>query len=90
MARAPSPACSALALSAAGEGARATEIRNALQALTGDVVDQVAHAAGVSPLVVVPGDHLDAVAADHHGQGASTIEERESPLKSDDTSSCSS
>ena len=40
-----------------------------LQALARDVVDQVAHAAGVSPLVVVPRDHLHAVATDHHGAG---------------------
>src|ERR1700733_8041588 len=39
--------------------------RKNLQALTGDVVNQVANAAGIPPLVVVPGDHLDAIAADH-------------------------
>src|SRR5206468_1668246 len=38
-----------------------------LQALACQVVDQVAHAAGVSPLIVIPGDHLDAVAANHQG-----------------------
>src|SRR5213075_3082092 len=32
------------------------------------IVDQVAHAAGVSPLIVVPGDYLHAVAADHQGR----------------------
>ena len=45
----------------AGEGAGATF----LQTLGGHEVDQVADAAGVSPLVVVPGDYLDTVAADH-------------------------
>src|SRR5438552_10586542 len=42
---------------------------NISQALTGNVVDQVADAAGVSPLIVVPGDDLDAVAPDHQGHG---------------------
>ncbi len=31
--------------------------------LGGDVGDEVAHAAGVTPLVVVPGDELDEVGA---------------------------
>ena len=38
--------------------------------LRAHVVDQVAYAAGVSPLVVVPGDHLHAIAADHQRHSA--------------------
>src|SRR6267142_120889 len=32
--------------------------------------DHVAHAAGVSPLVVVPGDHLYAISGDNTGHGS--------------------
>src|SRR5204862_1763877 len=38
----------------------------ALEPLLREERAQVAHAAGVAPLVVVPGDHLDHVAADDH------------------------
>src|SRR5208282_1797417 len=40
-----------------------------LQSFGRHQVDQIADTAGVSPLVVIPGDHLDAVAADHQGHG---------------------
>src|SRR6266849_5586302 len=40
-----------------------------LQALGCHQVDQIADTAGVAPLVVIPRDHLDAVAADHQGHG---------------------
>src|SRR5262249_54332391 len=46
----------------------AVKLRQRLQAFATQVVDQVADAAGVSPLVVVPGDDFDAVAADYHGR----------------------
>src|SRR5262249_28274566 len=36
-----------------------------LEALFGNKVDQVAYAARVSPLVVIPGNHLHAVPVDH-------------------------
>ena len=36
-----------------------------LQAFTGDELDQVADAAGVAPLVVVPGKHFDQSPSDH-------------------------
>ncbi len=39
-----------------------------LQSLAGDEGDQIAHTAGVSPLVVVPGDNLDQRAVDHLGE----------------------
>src|ERR1017187_7029571 len=38
-----------------------------LQTLRNEELDEIAHTAGVSPLVVVPRDHLDAVSADHAG-----------------------
>src|ERR1019366_8722892 len=38
-----------------------------LQSFGRHQVDQIADTAGVSPLVVIPGDHLDAVAADDQG-----------------------
>src|ERR1019366_6195048 len=38
-----------------------------LQAFGRHQVDQIADTAGVSPLVVIPGDHLDAVATDDQG-----------------------
>src|SRR5581483_7159141 len=63
VARAPRPRALAM-LHAARAWAPAP---HGLQALARDVVDQVAHAVGVSPLIVIPGDHLHAVAADHHG-----------------------
>src|SRR5260370_35649278 len=43
-------------------------LRN-LQALGRHQVDQIAHAAGVSPLDVIPGDHLDAVVVHYQGHG---------------------
>ena len=36
-----------------------------LQSLSGYVLDEIAHPAGISPLVVVPRKYLDHVAADH-------------------------
>src|SRR5688572_10985982 len=38
-----------------------------LQSFPGDVLDEVADAAGVAPLVVVPREHLDEAAADDLG-----------------------
>ena len=40
-----------------------------LQPFRSNVSNHVADAARVSPLVVVPGDHLDAIAGDHAGHG---------------------
>src|SRR5438477_8675003 len=41
-----------------------------LQAFRAEELDQVADAAGIPPLIVVPGDHLNAVASDdaRHGR----------------------
>jgi hypothetical protein len=57
-----------------------------LQALLDQEADQVDDAVGVAPLVVVPADDLDAVADDLGQLGASKMEERGSPLKSELTS----
>src|ERR1700681_3666449 len=40
-----------------------------LQAFGRHQVDQIADTAGVSPLVVIPRDHLDAIAGDYQGHG---------------------
>src|SRR5258708_24870125 len=42
---------------------------NYLQAFGRHQVDQIADTAGVSPLVVIPRDHLDAIATDYQGHG---------------------
>src|SRR6478672_12243954 len=52
-----------------GPGGRCLQPVAGTEALT-DKGDQIGHAAGVAPLVVVPGDDLDHVAKDHRVQGA--------------------
>src|SRR5580698_1234756 len=42
---------------------------NPLQTFLADVVDQIAYATGVAPLVVVPRNYLDQGSADHEGHG---------------------
>src|SRR5437588_12470558 len=55
------PKAGKLVLIASRRNAGATN----LQTLIADVMNQIPHAAGVSPFIVIPGDHLDAIAGDH-------------------------
>src|ERR1700674_4160507 len=41
------------------------DTESGLQSLAADEINQVADAAGISPFVVVPGNHFDAVAGDY-------------------------
>src|SRR5260370_27676406 len=45
-----------------------TNVKLSLQSLFRQEGDQVDHTAGVSPLVVVPGDHLHQIAVHHLGE----------------------
>jgi hypothetical protein len=40
------------------------------QALAANVINEIAYPAGISPLIVVPGDYLDAIACHHSGHGS--------------------
>ena len=57
--------------------------------LFADERDELGDAAGVRPLVVVPGQHLDRLSPRAMVDKPSTIAERESPRKSDDTNGSS-
>src|SRR5581483_12098771 len=50
-----------------GRDARPYKTQPELQTFLAEEVDQIANPARIAPFIVVPGNDLDHVAADHHG-----------------------